>query len=572
LAATVGLSVLLSVSALAGPDGLIEGPRLLLGQDGSASSGLPWSWYARGPGEIRSLGLLDLYYSLLLGTGAALIVTVLTVLSFSAAREREREVELSVRRAVGASRRLLMVAALLESGALVAVVLAVGVPIAMLISSVALRTWPGTLAAFSIIPSIAVVGVMVAAILSGAAVPILFARRKRVVEATGGPLPLVIPAVQLGLSLIVLTMATLLTREKVSGNAGPMTPARNGAVARIALPGSTPDSRAAEYVRILDRFPGASLSAPGVLVGLGTSDVLRTGCIFCPDGHSRAPLDSVTASHRLVSADSFGALNIKLLEGRLLTNQDRMGTAPVVVISQRLANELPAPLGNQIAASNSRETFATVVGIVEDTPSDGFGASHESRNVIYQSVLQHPPITTELLLTPGAEKPDSQALRRRLRALLPADSPAPIWTTEATLLAAEQAPVRWFADRVKLIGWCMLALAFVAILELMRMWVRTLRSDLGIRLAAGATRPRLLFWVLGQAVKVGGVAILVGLWFGPSFWGGLGAVLPRLQAWDPGVLLRYSVLLIAAAVLGAGWPAFRALQSTPAALIASEGS
>lgn len=571
LTAGFGLSILLGSSALAGPHGLLPGPRVLLDQDGSAASGLPWSWFAHGPGEIRRLGVLDLYYPLLLSAAAALAVTCLTVLSFSAAREREREVELSVRRAVGASRRLLLTAALLESAVLIAVVLVVAVPAGRMISSAALRAWTASLAAATITPSIVVACTMVTTILFGATVPILFARRKRVVEATGGPLPLVIPATQLGLSLIVLTMATLLTRQTVSGQAGPIVPTRNGTVARIALPGSTTEARAAEYARILDQFPGASLTAPGVLVGLGTTDVLRTGCIFCPDGHSRPAFDSLSASHRLVSADTFRALNIKLVAGRLLTDQDRLGSAPVVVINRTLASKLPDPIGNQIAASNARATFATVVGVVEDIPSDGFGASHESRNVIYQSVLQHPPITTELLLRPG-QSPDTAAWQGRLRALLPVDVPPPIWTTEGRLLAAEQAPVLWFAARVRLVGWATLALAFIAIHELMWMWVRTLRGELGIRLATGATRARLLFWALGQAGKVGAAGILVGLWFGPSFWGGLGAVLPRLTAWDPEVLLRYSLLLGAAAAVGAGWPAFRALQSTPAELIASEGN
>jgi len=560
------------VSALAGAHGLTEAPRLLLVRDRAADSGLPWSLYARGPGEIRSLGVLDLYYSLLLGAAAALTVVVLTVLSFSAAREREREVDLQVRRAVGASRRVLLTAALLESGVLTGVGLVLGVPMASVISSAALRVWPGTLAAPSIVPSLIVAGVIIGAIVFGASIPILFARRKRVVEATGGPLPLVIPATQLGLSLIVLTMATLLTRQTVSGHVGPVTPARDGTVARIALPGTTPAVRAAAYARILGQFAGASLTGPGVIVGLGTSDVLRTGCIFCPDGKSRAAFDSVTASHRLVSADTFKALDIKLVEGRLLTDRDRIGAPPVVVISRSLANELPAPLGNQIAAGNSRDAFATVVGIVEDIPSDGFGASHESRNVIYQGVLQHPPTTTELLIRPATGNPVDAAVRRRLRALLPADSPDPTWTTEADLLAAEQAPVLWFGARVRLIGWSMLVLAFVAVFELMWMWVTTLRAELGIRLATGATRARLLAWSLGQAGKVGLAGILVGLWFGPSFWVGLHAVLPRLPAWDPGILLLYSGLLLVAAGFGAGWPAYQALRSSPATLIASEGS
>ncbi|MEP6475047.1 MAG: FtsX-like permease family protein [Gemmatimonadota bacterium] len=351
IAGAIGLAVLLSVSALAGSGGLLAPPRIRFDHDGIAGSGLPWSWYARGPGEIRALGVLDLYYSLLLGAGAALAVSVLTLFSFAAAREREREVELSVRRAVGASRRLLLGSALLESGVLIAVILGVGMPLAQALSSASLRAWPGRLAGSSVVPSVAVVAAIIVAVLFGAALPILFSRRKQVLEASGAPLPLLIPATQLGLSLIVLTMAALLSGRTVSTAPLPELSSRNGAVLRIELPAATPLERSATYAAILAQLPGASLSSPGVIVGLGTTDVLRTGCISCPDGKSRAPDDLLSASHRLVTADTFRALDIRLVLGRLLPDRDRLGTAPVVVINRTLASKLPDPIGQ----SNRRQ-------------------------------------------------------------------------------------------------------------------------------------------------------------------------------------------------------------------------
>jgi putative ABC transport system permease protein len=117
-------------------------------------------------------------------------------------------------------------------------------------------------------------------------------------------------------------------------------------------------------------------------------------------------------------------------------------------------------------------------------------------------------------------------------------------------------------------GWAMLALACGGTFALMRLWVTSLLSELGLRRALGATRRQVVGFVLLRAAGVGLGGVLVGLWLGPAVWGIMTGVMADLPTWDAAAVARYAALLIAAAVLGAVVPAWRAARSTPAALVA----
>jgi ABC-type antimicrobial peptide transport system permease subunit len=138
-------------------------------------------------------------------------------------------------------------------------------------------------------------------------------------------------------------------------------------------------------------------------------------------------------------------------------------------------------------------------------------------------------------------------------------------------MGAEDAPMAWAAGRFSTLGWGMLALATGGLFALMRLWVSSLRTELGLRMAVGATRRRLMALVLGRTTAVGAAGIAVGLWFGPALWGGLRDLLPKLPTWHPATLLGYALLLMFAALAGAVGPAWHAVRMPPAELFASDG-
>jgi hypothetical protein len=579
-AAALGLSLLLQVTTLSGPDGLGGGSRLRLWPAPGPESGLAWSTLSHSVQATGQLAVSRLFELLLLGAGFALMVAGLTILTFSAAREGEREVELSIRRAVGASRRVLLGSALVESAVLIAGVLAVGGGLGALLAALALHSWPGMLGPSASLPSLPAAVVIAGGIVFGAIVPVLFARRKQVLETVGRPLPLAIPAVQLGLSLVVLTAGTLVARHALGDRQGGATPpAAERTVYRIGAGEMRARERAVRYAALIDRLHAvpeslASLSSPGTLVGLGTVDMVITDCGDCWQGGLRLKFRQIRSTHLLVTADTFLALDVHLVAGRLLTDADRMGTERVVVVNRSMAADNfqhGEALGRQLKVADDIDEWYTVVGIVDDPVRSGFGAGLQPPYTVYLSLLQHPAAAVELLVPRPGGNGDA-ALRSALGATVgPAAAGAPA-LREADLLGLELMPVRWLAQRFAVEGWGMLLLATGAVLALMRLWVASLRTELGLRLALGATRRRLLAMVIGRTLWVGVAGVGVGIWFGPALWTGLRELLPGLPRWDPLVLLGYAAVLMAAAMAGAVWPALRALRHSPAELFASEGA
>jgi ABC-type antimicrobial peptide transport system permease subunit len=104
---------------------------------------------------------------------------------------------------------------------------------------------------------------------------------------------------------------------------------------------------------------------------------------------------------------------------------------------------------------------------------------------------------------------------------------------------------------------------------MMWLWVASLLAELGVRRAVGARRRNVLGYVLWRAVlvAVGGAAF--GSWLGMMVWDALGSVVAGSPAWDPGAVLRYGLLLGAAALAGALVPAWRASRAAPVELLRS---
>ena len=111
----------------------------------------------------------------------------------------------------------------------------------------------------------------------------------------------------------------------------------------------------------------------------------------------------------------------------------------------------------------------------------------------------------------------------------------------------------------------------VGTFTLMRVWVLSLRPELGLRRAVGAPRGRLLLGILARAARTGLIGATFGLWFGQAVWSTLPSVMTGAAAWDSRVLLRFTLLLVVTTLAGALLPAWRAMRSTPASLLGSEG-
>jgi putative ABC transport system permease protein len=567
-----GLAAALTVAVLVSPHG-VGLARLGLDPSRSSDLGLRLGAFALSPASIRQETLTHLF-RLLLGVAAGvLVVSWISTLVLAAARSSARAQEIAVRRAVGASRRLLLAAELLQGGVVAGAALAVGCVLGLAGGRLAAAAWIGVLGPGGPLAGVVVAALIAAAIMLGATVPMVHARRSsRIADVEATPLALVLPVVQLGLSLTVLAAAALLQRG--AGRLGPQAgvAAPDARVFEITTAAWSPPDRAAGYAALLRRLDAdsirASLSSPGALVGIAPADVVGTACGACRWGDMFLEWHTFFALHYLVSADSFRAMGIPVLAGRAFGETDGWGAPRVAVVNRTLAQrhyERGDALGKAIRIGAGADALYTVVGIVADRSPTGFGGGLEPPEAVYLSVLQHPAPDVDLLVRGGARLVDT--VGRALRASLGSHAGHVGLRTEAQIRAAEAAPLRWFGAMFGAEGWVMLAVATTGTFGVMWLWVASLLGEFGVRRAVGARRRDVVRYVLARAALVAGGGVAFGSWVGLMVWDALRSAVATLPPWDPHAVLRFGLLLGAAALAGALIPARRATRAAPAALL-----
>ncbi|HKI94711.1 MAG TPA: ABC transporter permease, partial [Gemmatimonadales bacterium] len=445
----------------------------------TTSFGLDWGPHAVSAAELHWAGAVALFRLLAGVTAGVLAVAGLTALSIGAARGTARAGELTVRRAVGATRRRLALVASLESATLIVAALIVGSAIGVAVVALARGAWTGRIADVAVLPSALGIGIALLGMLLGAFVPLTFIRRPGPLTDVGTPpLALAIPIAQLGLGLTVLTVAGLLGRQASQLTAPQPTDGVSGTVFQFATRAGSRVQRSRGYERLLVQLhrskEGApmSLVSPGTITGFGPEDVAVAKCGQCwVFGGGMAvpmPLWPVRAAHYAVSADTFRALHLTILTGRGITDADRWGTAPVAVVSATLAREHfqnGRAVGRTIRIGyGASQRWYRVVGVVPDRTTHALGSGFTVPDAIYLSVLQVPPASVSLLVNDSAR---AHAALRAVRTLVGTDAGGITRTSVAAMIATDAAPVVWFTRMFDGEGWLMLLIAAIGAFTVM---------------------------------------------------------------------------------------------------------
>jgi hypothetical protein len=572
------LAAVLPLIALAGASAESGQSRLRIAALRGNDLGLHWTMGVRPPAATQQQAV-DVLSGMLRGVGlATLAVAAITILILGLTRESEREDEIAMRRAVGASRLQVMLAALFEGGLLVGTSLAMGGALALAIRQVAAADWPG-----QVLPGPSGAGVMAALVVAltivlGVFYPTLLPRRR--LGQMIGPVraPLMPTAIQMGAGLIALTISALVVR----GASELSTPHRKqppGSVFSVDMRETKPAERArayAELLRGLERRAGphsVSLTNPGALTGLGPVGLVTTDCGQCSEGGIYLITKTKPATHQLVSSDTFRLLNLRVLAGRGISPADDWEAPRIAVVSRSLALkefQNGDPIGRQIRVIDDGASWSTVVGVVDDTMAGGLGGPLQPRYTVYLSVLQHPPSAVDLLVRAPPAIDTGAAVRPIVESALGDRMARLEQESESALAAADAAPLDWFGRWLGFEGWAILAISTVGTFALMQLWVRSLWVELGVRRAVGARRRHLFGTVLLRAAGVALSGVLVGLWFGPPVWDTLPSVMTGFGRWDPMSVGRYASVLVAIALIGVVLPAWRATRATPASLISAD--
>jgi hypothetical protein len=181
-------------------------------------------------------------------------------------------------------------------------------------------------------------------------------------------------ATELAGSLVLLTACGMLLRTVVNmAGADLGFRAKNLVRASVVVPErSYPDaaSRLALYQRITDR--AAAVTHARVALTTWPPYAENPARAFVTDGGVTDARGAATAG---VGVDYFDALGISLVEGRAFTAADRVGTEPVMIVSETVARRLwpnSSAIGHRIQTapnvfgSPDATTWRTIVGVVRD--------------------------------------------------------------------------------------------------------------------------------------------------------------------------------------------------------------
>lgn len=324
--------------------------------------------------------------------------------------------------------------------------------------------------------------------------------------------------------------------------------------------------------RLIDKLgsvPGierASISENGLFSGTeSTSGLMVEG--FTP----RADTDKESHSDR-VGPGYFETIGTPILKGRGIEARD-MEAAPVAVINESMARfYFPTvnPIGRQISSDDGK-SWMTIVGVVRDAKQNSL-REPAARRFYSQFILsQRDPIGSMRveLRTYGATSQAEQLIRRQIGSV---DSNLQITSISAaqSLIDSDLVQERLIAKLSGSFSLLALALASIGLYGVMSYLTQRRTTEIGIRMALGASRSSVVGMVLKETMLVTAAGLAIGV--------GVAALLGRLvsgslygvAAFDPLTGGLASVTILAAASV-AGWlPARRASRIDPMAALRTE--
>ena len=529
--------------------------------------------------------------------GLVLLIACVNVANLFLVRASGRRREIAVRLAIGAGRGRLVRQLLTESTLLAALGGAAGVAVAywgvrllaalrpeaafrqrfvdigvVSFSSIQLDPWALGFAAFVSVLTGVLFGLVPAlqathpslseALKDGGARPKL--RRLRALSGRG-----VLAALEVALALVLLAGSGLMLRSL--GNLMGIDPgfrAEQTLTLRLnTREGFGRDSLPGFYDALLERLralPGVTSAALGDCPPLGGP---CSGTVLAHrDRPPAAPGSEPFVGVYWVSPEWARTLDVPLKRGRMFGPADRMGAPKVVVVNETAAKKYwpgEDPIGKPVSVGQGGfwNDTATVVGVVGDVRFGSIDSLPQPD--VFLSYYQSPRGRMMVFLrTAGDPAALAPAARRAIREMAP-DLPIYDIETLESRVGDAMAATRFSTVLLALFGAMALGLAMIGIYGVIAFAVAQRTREIGIRMALGATRGRVVRLVLGQGMGIAVAGAVAGLVAALAATRVLGSLLYGVTPSDP-TTFGAMVALLALAVIAACWiPARRASGIEP---------
>jgi predicted permease len=292
------------------------------------------------------------------------------------------------------------------------------------------------------------------------------------------------------------------------------------------------------------------------------------------------PNQEMLAENRIVSPGYFDVMGIPLHAGRKLSaSLDRPeNIAPTVVVNDAFVHKfIPAgldPTAQRIDDGEKQETWTRIVGVTGNIRQNIYEPPLAERDWLMDEIA--PKVRNDsfasmtlLVRTEGDPKeavPQIRAIVRDLDPTAPFGEPRTMTEVISETLIFERMESWLFG----IFAGLALVLAMVGLYGLIGQEVEQGRRDIGVRMALGATRARVLAMVIGRVAWMLGAGTVAGLGLTLLMRSLIGVVVYVNVQREAGSFILLALVLIAAGMVAAAVPALRAASVEPMQALRNE--
>jgi predicted permease len=394
-------------------------------------------------------------------------------------------------------------------------------------------------------------------------------------SAGGARLGKILVAIQVALSTVLVTGATLFVRTLVNlSTLDPGFESRNIVVADIQFRGADRAQRLAlawgDLLRRVAALPG--VESVSLASGSAFNGAFGNGMLRLPG----SPPDQRNGGCVFFSASPgfFTTSGIPLLEGRDFAPRDfDPASPPVAVISQSLARQFfhaDHPVGRMFSNfEDNRPRWIKVIGVVRDIRFENL-RNPPPRVVYLPYTWPHPSPSLSVVLRARRDAGSLTAALRHEAAAASPDFTLRRVTTETTLIDGTLARERLLAVVASFFGALALLMAAVGLYGIMTITVAQRTGEIGIRMALGAVRGRVLGMILRESALVVLIGAAVGLPASLAAGRLLSTLLYGAKVTDLATVATSMALVLTGTVVAALVPARCAARTDPMAALRYE--
>ena len=321
-----------------------------------------------------------------------------------------------------------------------------------------------------------------------------------------------------------------------------------------------------DFFARIEALPGVVSVGGTTRVPLGSTSVSTTVQI---EGRPVPAAELPEVQFRRSMHNYFSAMGIPVRRGRVFDANDSAGAPQVAVINETMANRLwpnQDPVGQNVRMGpNPTGPWTTIVGVIGDVRHGGLEEAPQPE--IYINYLQGPPVSPFIVVrTTGDPALLAETVRAEARQI---DKALPLYDirTMSTLRSDAVSTRRFILLIVGAFGLLALGLAAIGVYGVMSLIVSERTREVGVRLALGAEPSQLLRMIVGQAAKLAGIGVMIGLAVALPMAPLLDSQLYGVQSFDPMTFVSVPIVLVIIAALAAVVPARKAMRIDPLAAL-----